>query len=153
MAEDALEDVRQRFARSQFHNWIGMRLERVEPGEVSVSIDLERRHLNLVGVAHGGLVATLADTATGLAYRTVLRPGTVHLTSHLSVTFLGPGHGGRITARGRVVKAGRRFGYAEADVVDERETLLARAAATFTVLPERASAPPPQRAGAPSADQ
>jgi uncharacterized protein (TIGR00369 family) len=85
------------------------------------------------------MIATLADTATGLAYRTVLDPGTSHVTSQLAVTFLAPGRSGRIIARGRVVKAGRRFGYAEADVVDEEGTLLARATATFTVLPERAA--------------
>jgi len=98
----------------------------------------EDRHLNLVGLLHGGLIATLADMATGLAYRTVLEPGTRHLTTHLSVTFLSPGRAGWVTARGKVVKAGGRFGYAEADVVGPDDALLARATATFTVSPERA---------------
>jgi uncharacterized protein (TIGR00369 family) len=114
-----------------------MHLERVERGEVEVSLDAEPHHLNLVGIVHGGMIATLADTATGLAYRTVLEPETSHLTSQLAVTFLAPGRSGRIIAHGRVVKTGRRFGYAEADVVDEEGNLLARATATFTVLPER----------------
>lgn len=64
-----IDEVRERFARSEFHTWIGMRLERVETGEVHVAIDVDPRHLNLVGLLHGGLIATLADTATGLAYR------------------------------------------------------------------------------------
>jgi len=55
----------------------------------------------------------------------------------LSVTFLAPGRAGAVTARGRVLKHGRRFGYAEADVVNEAGDLLARATATFTILPER----------------
>jgi uncharacterized protein (TIGR00369 family) len=135
--EPRIAEVVERFARSPFHNWIGMRLERVQRGEVGVALDVEPHHLNLVGVVHGGLIATLADTATGLAYRTVLEPGTSHLTSNLSVTFLSPGRSGRITASGRVVKTGRRFGYAEADVVDAEGTLLARATATFTVLTKR----------------
>jgi uncharacterized protein (TIGR00369 family) len=66
----------------------------------------------------------------------VLEPGTSHLTSSLTVTFLSPGRSGIVTATGRVLKVGRRFGYAEADVRDEAGTLLARAAATFTVVPE-----------------
>jgi uncharacterized protein (TIGR00369 family) len=132
-----LDEVRERFARSEFHRWIGMRLARVEPGEVDVELDVEPHHLNLLGLLHGGLIATLADTATGLAYRTVLRPGTRHVTTQLSVTFLSPGRAGRVTARGRVVKAGGRFGYAEADVLGPGGALLARATATFTVSPER----------------
>jgi uncharacterized protein (TIGR00369 family) len=129
--------VRERFARSAFHNWIGMRLERVEPGEVDVALDLEPHHMNLVGIAHGGLLGVLADTATGLAFRTALEPGDTHVTTQLSITFLAPGTSGTVIARGRVVKAGKRFGYAEADVVSEEGTLLARAAATFAVRPER----------------
>lgn len=130
-----VDDVRQRFARSAFHAWIGMRLERVERGEVDVALDLKPHHMNLVGIAHGGLLATMADTATGLAFRTVLEPGTTHVTTHLSVTFLAPATSGTAVARGRVVKGGRRFGYAEADVVDGNGTLLARASATFAVKP------------------
>jgi uncharacterized protein (TIGR00369 family) len=132
-----IDEVSERFALSGFHSWIGMRLERVDAGEVHVALDVEPRHLNLVGLLHGGLIATLADTATGLAYRTVLEPGTRHVTTHLGVTFLSPGRAGRVTARGKVVKAGGRFGYAEADVVGPDEELLARATATFTVSPVR----------------
>lgn len=138
-AQDRLEEVRERFAGSEFHaGFVGLHLDRVDEGEVEVSLALEPRHLNLQGTLHGGMIATLADTATGLAYRTVLRPGTSHVTSSLTVTFLSPGRTGTVTARGRVVKRGRRFGYAEADVVDEAGTLLARATATFTVMPEPA---------------
>jgi uncharacterized protein (TIGR00369 family) len=132
-----IEEVQERFARSGFHSWIGMRLERVEMGEVDVALDVEPHHLSLVGLLHGGLIATLADTASGLAYRTVLEPGTRHVTTQLSVTFLSPGRTGRITARGKVVKSGQRFGYAEADVLGPDDELLARATATFTVSPER----------------
>src|SRR4029450_11173074 len=133
-----IEEVQERFARSGFHRWIGMRLERVEIGEVDVALDVEPHHLNLVGLLHGGLIAPPADPPTGLAYRTVLEPGTRHVTTHLSVTFLSPGRAGLVTARGKVVKSGRRFGYAEADAVGPEDELLARATATFTVSPERA---------------
>jgi len=136
---DRLEEVRERFARSEFHSaFLGLRLDRVAEGQVDVSLALEPRHLNLVGTLHGGMIATLADTATGLAYRTVLEPGTSHVTGSLTVTFLAPGRTGTVIARGGVIKRGRRFGYAEADVVDGDGTLLARATATFTIMSERA---------------
>jgi acyl-coenzyme A thioesterase PaaI-like protein len=54
------------------------------------------------------------------------------------MTFLAPGRlGDRVIARGRVIKRGRRFGYAEADVERSDGTLLARAAATFLVQEDR----------------
>lgn len=133
-----LEDVRERFERSRFHtSFLGARLGRVSWGEVDVELDVGPQHLNLFGTMHGGLIATLADTATGLAMLTALEAGTTHLTTSLNVTFLAPGRAGAVTARGRVLKHGRRFGYAEADVVNEAGDLLARATATFTILPER----------------
>jgi len=137
---DRSTEVREGFARSEFHRtFLGAQLERVTPGEVDVSLLVETRHLNLTGTLHGGLIATLADTATGLAFRTTLKTGTTSLTSSLSVTFLRPGRPGTVTAKGRVVKRGTRFGYAEADVEDGEGRLLARAAATFTVMPEPAT--------------
>ncbi|HEY7659650.1 MAG TPA: PaaI family thioesterase, partial [Actinomycetota bacterium] len=95
-------------------------------------------HLNLAGMLHGGVIATLADVACGLAYRTRIATGTMAVTSSLTVTYLAGGGAGVVTARGRVLKRGGRFGYAEADVVDATGTLLARASATFSVLPDRA---------------
>ena len=139
MAVDRLAEVRERFAASPFHrSFFGMRLERVAEGEVDVALGVEDRHRNLLGIVHGGVLAALADTATGLAYRTVLEPGTQHVTTQLNVTYLSPGRAGRLLARGRVVKRGRRTGYAEADILDEEGRLLARATALFAVLPEDA---------------
>ena len=136
--DDALRDVRERFARSEFHSrWLALSLERVERGEVDVAMDAQPHHLNLMGTLHGGMIATLADTATGLALRSTLEHGLTFTTTHLGVTFLSPGRPGRVVARGRVVRTGRRFGYAEADVVDADGALLARATATFAILPEQ----------------
>ncbi len=138
-APDRLAEVRERFAASAFHrSFFGMTLEHVAEGEVDVALAVEDRHRNLLGIVHGGVIATLADTATGLAYRTVLQPGTQHVTAQLNVTYLAPARGGRVLARGRVVKRGRRTGYAEADVLDEEGRLLARASALFAILPEDA---------------
>ena len=134
---DRLAEVRDRVARSPFHSELfRMLLERVEEGRVDVALDVRREHRNLVGTAHGGVIATLADTATGLAYRTVLPAGMQHVTSQLNVTFLAPAREGRIVARGTVVKRGKRSGYAEADVLGPDGTLLARATALFALLPE-----------------
>lgn len=136
MTVDRIAEVRQRVDASTFHRWFGMTLEHVAEGEVDVALDTGAVHLNLMGTVHGGVIATLADTATGLAYRTVLDPGTTFTTIQLHITYLAPGRGGAIVARGRVVKRGRRTGYAEADVVDGEGRLLARATALLAVMPE-----------------
>jgi len=136
MTVDRLAEVRERVDASLFHRTVGMTLEHVADGEIDLALEVRPEHLNLMGTVHGGVIATLADSATGLAYRTVLEPGTTFTTSQLQVAYLAPGRRGRLVARGRVVKRGRHTGYAEADVVDAEGRLLARATALLAVMAE-----------------
>jgi uncharacterized protein (TIGR00369 family) len=140
--DEILADLRRRVAASDFHEWIGIELVDARPGEVDVSLDVEPRHLNLQGLLHGGMIATLADTATGLAVRTKLQPGAKHVTIQLDVQFLSAGRLGRIVAHGRVLRAGRQIAHAEADIVDPDGKVLARAQSTVAIMPERAIADP-----------
>jgi uncharacterized protein (TIGR00369 family) len=129
--------LRERMAGSDFHRWAGLEVERVALGEVDVAMEVTDHHLNLVGIVHGGMLATLADTACGLAMRTVAGPDVTQVTAQLNIHFLAPAKPGRIVGKGRVVQAGSRIGVAEADVVDARGTVLARASATFAVRARR----------------
>jgi acyl-CoA thioesterase len=122
-----------------FHRWAGLSVIRESPGEVDVALDVRPDHMNLAGVVHGGMLAAMADTATGLAVRTTLGPGQMQVTGQLNVHFLSPARGGRILGKGRVVKSGSRMAYAEADIVDEGGRLLARASATYFVVRDEAS--------------
>jgi uncharacterized protein (TIGR00369 family) len=134
------EEMRARFARSTFHShWLGLSLDHVGDGEAAVSLDVEPKHRNLMGTLHGGMISTLADTATGIAMGSALEDGQTWTTTSLNVTFLAPGRDGRVTATGRVVKRGRTFGYAEADVADAEGRLIARATATFAIMAERSA--------------
>jgi len=130
--------VRERVERGRFPAWMGMRVERIDEGEAELALEVRPEHLNLMGALHGGVISSLADTATGVAMHAALDEGWTHATTSLQLTFLAPGAlGDRVVAHGRVLKRGRRFGYAEADVRRSDGTLLARAAASFLIQPVR----------------
>jgi len=131
---DIEADLRARVASSAFHSWMGMELVGAEPGRVEISLEAADHHLNLQGLLHGGVIATLADTATGLAVRTMVPAGRRHVTVQLDVHYLRPGAPGRVTAVGTTVRVGTSIGYAEADVLDAKGRLLARATATVAVM-------------------
>lgn len=133
MADDRIEDVTARVAASAFHRWAGIRVTHEAPGEVEVALDVSGHHLNLVGSLHGGMIATVADTAMGLAVRTALPEGSAPVTAQMEVRFVAPVRGGTVLGRGRVVRTGRRAAFAEADVVDGSGELVARASATFVI--------------------
>ncbi len=130
-----LDELRNRVASSPFHRWAGMELVSVGDGRAEVAMDLQPHHFNPQGIVHGGITAAIADTAIGLALRSMLKPGLTHRTAQLNVHFVAKGEGTRIVGRGRSVHLGQRMGYGEAEVVDGEGRLLARASATFIVLP------------------
>jgi uncharacterized protein (TIGR00369 family) len=78
-------------------------------------------HYNPLGSVHGGVFATMADSACGCAVHTMLPAGVFYTSLDLSVKFLRPVtvDTGPITAEGTVVHLGRRTALAEARITDE----------------------------------
>ena len=78
----ALErDIAERLATSRFHASLGITLHAVRPDGVELRMDAGPEHANLHGTVHGGVLATLADTAAGVAVRAALPdPGAPHAT-------------------------------------------------------------------------
>jgi uncharacterized protein (TIGR00369 family) len=135
--EALIAELRDRLQDSEFYRWAGVEVVDASAGVVEIAFEAKPQHLNLQGLVHGGILATLADTAMGLAVRTVLEPGRRHVTVQLGVEFLSPGRPGRITARGRSIKIGTQLGFAEADVLNADGRLLARAHSTLSVTTEK----------------
>ena len=135
--ETLITDLRDRLQDSEFYRWAGVEVVDASPGLVEVVFEANSQHLNLQGLVHGGILATLADTAMGLAVRTALEPGRRHVTVQLGIEFLSPGRPGTITARGRTVKIGTQLGFADADVMNADGRLLARAHSTLLVTTEK----------------
>ena len=135
MADDGgtLEELRDRLAASPFHTWAGMEVVEASPGEVTVAMVAEDRHVNLQGLVHGGMLAILADTACGLSIRSAMEPGRLHVTADLDIHFLAPAKPGTLYGRGTAVKIGRSLAFAEASIEDAAGTLLAKAQSRFSV--------------------
>ena len=134
-SRDVTERLRARLSDSPFHTWLGVGVVEASEGWVRLGLEAQQQHLNLQGLVHGGLLATLADTAMGLAIRTSVEPDRRHVTIALHVQFLRPGRPGRIEASGQAVRVGRSVGHAEATLVDDRGRELARAQGTYSVTP------------------
>jgi len=81
-------------------------------------------------IVHGGLVATLLDTAMGGACWTVLSEDETFLTADLHVDFLRATRPGPLRADGRVVHRTKRVVFCEAELYDTDGTHLASARCT-----------------------
>ena len=134
---DRLDSLRALVADAPFYRWSGMTIADAEDGSVTLALELADHHLNIQGLAHGGVIATLADAAMGLSLRSALEPGRRHVSVEIGVHYLRPVTRGRVRAIGRAVRIGREIAYAQADVVDGNDRLLARADGTYSVTRER----------------
>lgn len=113
---------------------VGFAVTAVEPGEVVIEMDADTRHHNPTGTLHGGIYCTIADTAMGMAYASMLDEGETFTTLELSIHFLRPYRVGHLRAVGRVVKRGRTIGLTECDVLDGHGNLVARSSSTCITL-------------------
>ncbi|MCI0398189.1 MAG: PaaI family thioesterase [Chloroflexi bacterium] len=114
--------------------FIGFEIVAVEKGRVEVSFESDERHFNPMGTVHGGILCDVADAAMGMAYVSTLEPGETFTTLELKINFLKPIRKAKLRATGRVVKRGRTVGLAECDIVDEQDSLVARASSTCMTL-------------------
>ncbi|MGW3268821.1 PaaI family thioesterase [Streptomyces sp. NPDC001056] len=115
---------------------LGMRFEEVEHGRVVVSLDTRPDFANPLGAVHGGIAATLLDSAMGCAVHTTLAAGVGYTTLELKVNYIRAARtdGQTLTAEGTVIHAGRRTATAEGKVLDEQGRLIAHATTTCIIL-------------------
>ena len=103
-------------------------------GEYVVELPLEGRHLNIGGIAHGGIYCSLLDTAMARSFiKSVSDEGLPAVTLEMKVNFLGAARGGTLRAKGRVVAKTRRTVLVEGSVESEEGKLLARGSATMMI--------------------
>lgn len=116
-----------------FAERLGADVEATGEGAARVRFQVGDEHLNAAGTLHGGVVATLVDTAMGMAVRSATGAQDVPATSQLTVTYLRPGTPGPVDVTARVRTRGEHLTVCDADV-EQNGRGLAHAVATFAVL-------------------
>ena len=114
----------------------------MEPVELSdaravFAAEPDERHYSPIGLVHGGLAATMLDSAMGCAVQTTLPAGAAYTTLELKVNFTRPitRETGRVLCEGEVVHRGGRVETAEGRVIAERTgKLLAHGTTTCLIL-------------------
>lgn len=107
-----------------------------EHGSIWVELDPEHRHYNPLGSVHGGVLATLLDTAAACSVHSTLAPGEGYTSLDLTVKFLRPVtvDSGRLRAVGKVIQRGRRTALAEAQITDRHGKLVAHATSSCMIF-------------------
>jgi len=119
---------------------MNMTLDSVSKGEAVFGLVPDESLYNPIGAVHGGAICTILDSTTGCAVHSTLDAGWAYTSIEIKVNYIRgtTDDSGKLTATGRVVKAGSRVAFAEADLKDEQGRLIATATSTLLVFEVRA---------------
>ena len=129
-----MEDV---LAGSRFASLLGLRLVERSDGASRVELVVREEHANSRGIAHGGVLASLMDTAAGAAI--VFQPsldGQGAVTVSLAASYLAPAKVGDVlVARARRRSPGRRIVVCDVEVTSQTGEAIASALVTLAAKP------------------
>lgn len=124
-----------------FNQLLGVRVVDKHDDGVTVECPVREDLLNPRGVVHGGVTTSVADSAMGIALTRHFGREQSVTTIELKINFLRPVVEGKIVARARIVRAGRRICVGRVDVSNGEGKAIAVALMTFAVLEAGAGAP------------
>ncbi len=122
---------------------LGFDLVSVEKGRVVFGLIPAEFHYNPIGSMHGGVYATLCDSACGCAVHSMLPAGAFYTSLDLATRFIRPVtvNTGRLLCEGTLAHLGSRTAVAHARLTDENNKLYAEATSTCLIFrPEPAEA-------------
>jgi len=114
---------------------IGMTIGALDIDRCRIELELRRDHLQPFGIVHGGVIATLIDTATFWAAFMRLPADCGLVNVDLKLNYLKAVSSGRLRAEGECLRAGRQISYTIASVFDEAGELIAHGTSTMMALP------------------
>lgn len=119
------------YSNNPFVSLLQIEVIEIQAGSVKLSMPVEKQYTNLYKIAHGGALASLADTAMGMACATT---GKRVVTLDMNINFIrGAECETSLIALGTLVHAGNRTMVAQANIFDSQDNLIAKASATFFV--------------------
>ena len=131
--------VRGELPRPPIGELMDFRLVEVESGKAVFAIETAEYLYNPIGLVHGGVAATIMDSAMGCAVHTMLVAGVGYTTMDLQIRFVRPikTKSGRLLCEGRVVHAGSQVMTTEGRLMDEAGAVYAHGTGSCIVLRPR----------------
>lgn len=135
---DFKNTINEKLERQFFMQLLGFKVTSIEEGRLEGELPLQQAHKQHKGFVHGGVIATIADIVAGFAAVSLVPKDHHVVTVELKVSYLNPGLGDKLIAKGWVLKQGRKLNFCEAEVYavsgNEEPVLVAKASATMATL-------------------
>jgi uncharacterized protein (TIGR00369 family) len=134
---DLLRDMLEAGLGPPIRYLFGLTPTSVEPGGVTFTMPVTDWLLFPQGAVSGATLGILVDAPLGCAVQTALPPATPFTTAEISLRFLRTvvPQSGTLTAKGRLIHAGKRTGVSLVEVTDEAGRLVAVTSTRCAILP------------------
>lgn len=117
-----------------FARLLGMRLSRMHRDGVTLECTVRKNLLNSAGVLHGGVSATLADAAVGVAIHRHLGSHRPITTVEMKINYFRPASEGTVFARSHLLRMGSTLCVGRVDLTDAQDRVLGTALVTYMLL-------------------
>ena len=124
---------------TRFVHHVGLKIDEAGPGFARGSLAIEDWHRNGTGVAHGGVLFTLADTCMGAALYSYLEQGEICATIEIKIGYFKPVFDGTLVCEATVVNKGKTVASLEA-TIRNGEQLVSKASGTFAIFRRKTDA-------------
>lgn len=115
------------------HYWklLGMKTGAGVDGKLGVELEVSENLIQVYGNIHGGVIASVLDSAIAVAINQQLGPGEGAVTVEIKINYLRPVSKGKIRGEGSVIQKGRKIIVAQGEIRDESGQMVAFGTATF----------------------
>ena len=117
-------------AEQTFWGHVGCKMVELKEGSVTVELDVKSHHLNLIGILHGGVHATMLDSAMGILAMSS-KPQDKMVTTNLNIHYLAPAKEEKVRVQAKVVHESNSMMTTEGTLTNESGEICAFATATF----------------------
>lgn len=124
---------------SPFYKLLNMTIEEVRDNYARLSIKVEKKHIQFLETVHGGVIASLADSAAAWAIFGCNNLTSIPVTIEMKINFLKPVKSGKIVAEARNIHTGSRIFVSDVEVRNGKGDLIAKSLVTYYLLKDKRS--------------
>jgi uncharacterized protein (TIGR00369 family) len=135
--KEVLQAVRNKQAQGQGVGFIGALLQmerKIDDQKCEVSIPINPVVLNSLGIVHGGITATLIDSAMGLFANSLVPNGYATVTTGLNIHYIAPGIGESLRCEAQIEHQGTKTMVISATVYRPDGKKVAKATGSFFII-------------------
>ena len=118
---------------SPYYRLLGMEVKEIKEGESRIEMPFKQDLTHPYGIAHGGAIASLADSAVAMALIDLVDPRDRITTIEFKINFFASVDKGELEAHAKIIHKGSKTAVGDVEVVNEKGKLVAKLVATYSI--------------------